>query len=220
MSSKGSKPKSRYAQAAASIKKELAAVFPGIKFSVRSSSFSGGNSVDVSWELGPTGTEVEAIIDKYQYGDFDGMDDSYNYRKEGRDFRAANGEAKYVSGQRSLPDGLFERICRDIAALQGVPFTSTGQRRGNESLGLDDFAYRTLARTPFPAGAEYVGVAHGFELELTGACGADNLYRIVHSKTDEEAEMRAVIKREFDYIASKEQPAPALHLVARAEVSA
>lgn len=219
MSTKGSKPKSRHAQAAASIKKELAAAFPGIRFSVRSKSFSMGDSVHVSWELGPSSREVDAIINKYQYGDFDGMNDSYNYRKEGRDFRAANGEAKYVSGQRSLPDGLFERICRDIAALQGVPFTSTGQRRGNESLGLDDFAYRTLARTSFPAGAEYVGVAYGFEIELTGACGADNLYRIVHTMTDEEAEMRAVVKREFDYIASRE-PRPSLRLVARCEVSA
>lgn len=201
--------KSRHALAAANIKKEIARAFPGIKFSVRSKSFSGGDSVDVAWILGPTGAEVEAIIDKYQYGDFDGMDDSYNYRKDADGFRAVNGSAKYVHGQRSLPDGLFERVCRDIATLQGVAFTSTWQRRENDALGLDDYARRAMARTSFPAGSEYVGVAWGYELELTGACAADAAYRIVHSMTNEEAEVRMVVRLEFDRISAQE---PRKHL--------
>jgi len=196
--------KSRHALAAANIKKELTTAFPGIRFSVRSKSFSGGDSVDVAWKLGPTGAEVDAIINKYQDGDFDGMDDSYNYRKEGKDFRALNGSAKYVHGQRSLPDGLFERICRDIATLQGVAFTSTWQRRENDSLGLDDYARRVLACTSFPADAEYLGVAWGWELTLTGSCASGDSIRIIHTQTDEEAEMRQVIRREFERIGPRQ----------------
>lgn len=202
MSSKTSKPKSKYAQAAASIKKELRAAFPGIAFNVRSKSFSMGNSVDVSWELGPTGAEVDAIIKKYQDGHFDGMTDYYEQDRDAKRtaFRAVHGSAKYVSGQRSFPDGLLERICRDIAALQGVEFTDIWQRRENETLGLSDYAYRALARCSFPAGAEYVGVTDGDELTLTGSCLAGDAYKIIHSQTDWVEDARAVIKREFDSI--------------------
>lgn len=205
--------KSSYALAASNIKKELSAAFPGIKFSVKSKSYSMGCSVTVSWELGPTSKEVDALIDKYQYGDFDGMTDSFNYRQSGEEFRATHGSAKYVHGSRSMPEGMFSRICRDIAALQGVEFVSEWQRKDGESLGLGDYAHRTFARTSFPAGAEYVGVNWGFELALTGACMSGDSYRIVHSKTDEDAEMREVVKREFDYIRSREVDQTRLRLV-------
>lgn len=200
------KEKSRYAQAGASIKKELARAFPGIKFSVRSKSFSMGNSVDVSWSFGPTSAEVDAIINKYQYGHFDGMIDCYEYDrdKDREAFRAANGSSKYVMSQRDIPHEVFLQVCRDIAALQGVEFTSTWQRRENDSLGLDDYAYRALGRTSFPAGAQYAGVASGFELTLTGACMSGDAYRIIHTMTDEQAEMREVVKKEFNYIKQQE----------------
>ena len=199
------KPKSSHATASANIKRELARAFLGIRFSVRSKSFSGGNSVDVEWTLGPTAAEVEAVIDKYQYGDFDGMDDSYRYRSEGDSFRATHGSAKYVHAQRHMPEGLFERMCRDLAALQGVEFVDVWQREEGETIRLGEHVNRTYSKTSFPAGAEYVGVAHSLELELTGACGAADAYRIVHSLTDEDAEICAVIRREFDYIQSREQ---------------
>jgi hypothetical protein len=203
MATTQSKPKSRYAQAAASIKKELSAAFPGIKFSVKSKSFSMGNSVDVSWELGPTSKEVDVILDKYTEGDFDGMTDSYNYRKNDQ-FRASHGSAKYVHGSRSMPDGLFDRLCRDIARHQGVLFTSQWQRRENDSFDLGSLAHQAFSRCSFPAGAEYIGVASGWELTLTGCCASGDAVRIIHSKTDEEAEMREVIRREFDRIRALE----------------
>lgn len=210
--------KSKYAQAAASIKKELATAFPGVKFSVRSKSFSMGNSVDVSWELGPTTKEVDAILDKYVEGHFDGMTDYYEYGRDEqtRAFQAAHGSAKYVHGSRSMPEGLFERLCQDIAQHFGMEFTSQWQRRENDSLGLGDYAHRAFSSTSFPPGAEYVGVASGWELVLTGSCMGGDSIRIVHSKTDEEAEMREVIRREFERIRLREQEQPRLRLVATA----
>lgn len=210
------KRKSRYAQAAASIKRELAEKFPGIKFSVRSKSFSMGNSVDVSWELGPTSKEVDIILEKYVEGHFDGMTDCYEYGRdtETRAFQAEHGSAKYVHGSRSFPEGFYERVCRDIAAHLGVEFVSQWQRRENDSLALGDYAHRALAQTSFPAGAEYVGVASGWELTLTGVCASGDAVRAIHTMTDEEAEMRAVIRKEFDRIRVHEQEQrPALRLV-------
>lgn len=69
-----------HAAAAKAIREELKAKFPDHKFSVRSSSFSMGNSVDVLCpaSLDPDKVdEVQAIAGKYQAGHFDGMNDIY-----------------------------------------------------------------------------------------------------------------------------------------------
>jgi len=52
---------SSHAGAAAAIKQELKDAFPNIKFSVRSDSFAGGDSVHIAWTDGPTTRQVEAI---------------------------------------------------------------------------------------------------------------------------------------------------------------
>jgi hypothetical protein len=57
------------------IRAQLKAKFPGIKFSVRSSSYSGGSSIRVNWENGPTQKSVEEIIGAYAGSRFDGMID-------------------------------------------------------------------------------------------------------------------------------------------------
>jgi hypothetical protein len=49
--------------------------FPGVKFSVRSSVYSGGASIDVSWVLGPTTKEVDAVAGQYESASFDGSID-------------------------------------------------------------------------------------------------------------------------------------------------
>lgn len=91
--------KSSYALAAANIRRELKVAFPGVKFSVRSRSFSGGDSVDIDWNGGPTDAEVQEIARKYQCGDFDAMEDLYRYRHSV--WTAVFGSAKYVMTQRS-----------------------------------------------------------------------------------------------------------------------
>jgi len=96
--------------------------------------------------------------------------------------------------------GLFERVCRDLAALQGEPYKHDRQQRTNDTLDLGQYASRTLGRTSFPVGAEYVGVASSFQIELNGACTNGEQYRIIHTMTDEEAEMREVVKNQFDQI--------------------
>ena len=57
------------------IKEELKKVFPGVKFSVKSEYFSGGNAVNISWEDGPTKRLVEFYTEKYKNSRFDSMTD-------------------------------------------------------------------------------------------------------------------------------------------------
>ena len=69
---------SEYLSCAATAKLVRAALkkaFPGVKFSVRSSTYSGGASMRVGWVDGPKTKEVEAVTSAYCGGGFDGMID-------------------------------------------------------------------------------------------------------------------------------------------------
>lgn len=122
------------------MKKELSEKFPGIKFSVRYESYSGGDSIRASWNFGPTTDEADIIIDKFQYGKFDGMTDSYTHDKDRtklvdpsgniRDF----GGVKYTFSDRSTTlntgktgneqwnseTSIQLLIAKDLAKLNGV----------------------------------------------------------------------------------------------------
>ena len=88
------------AKTASEIRKELKAAFPGVNFSVKSQTFSGGNSVDIKWADGPTRDKVTDITAKYQYGHFNGMEDCYEYTNRRDDIP----QAKYVSTQRDMSE--------------------------------------------------------------------------------------------------------------------
>ena len=67
------------AETAKLIRKQLKAKFPAIKFGVRSQRYAGGSSINISWEDGPTGKAVDAIVQPFCGGRFDGMIDmAYN----------------------------------------------------------------------------------------------------------------------------------------------
>ena len=69
------------AETAKALRLSLKAAFPGVKFSVRSKSYSGGSSITVSYFRGPASDAVSRLADRYQGRDFDGMTDSSTYRK-------------------------------------------------------------------------------------------------------------------------------------------
>jgi hypothetical protein len=50
-----------------------------VKFRVRSKTYAGGSSIDVSWTDGPTTAQVEATAKLYQGASFDGMADLRHY---------------------------------------------------------------------------------------------------------------------------------------------
>lgn len=62
------------------IRAALKAAFPGVKFGVRTSKYSGGSSIRVTYERGPASDKVSRIADRFQGRDFDGMTDSSSYR--------------------------------------------------------------------------------------------------------------------------------------------
>lgn len=73
---------SRHAMAAKAIREELKKAYPGIKFSVRSSSASMCSAVDV--KTGHRFTyeqqcEIYKLLKRFEMGSFDGMTDCYDY---------------------------------------------------------------------------------------------------------------------------------------------
>ena len=86
--------KSESSQAAILIRKELKNIFAATKFSVNSS----GNNINVSWLNGPSSNEIKKITVKYKAGNFDTMQDSYDF-----------------NNKNDLPKCMFINIIREIS---------------------------------------------------------------------------------------------------------
>jgi hypothetical protein len=89
--------------AAKNLRTQLRHAFPGVKFSVTTDRFSGGDSLRVAWIDGPAVSRVETIASQYKAGNFNGYDDIYEYSHTA--WTEAFGDAKYVSCSRDYsPD--------------------------------------------------------------------------------------------------------------------
>ncbi|ELV0485909.1 hypothetical protein SFE90_005030 [Salmonella enterica] len=76
--------------------------FPGVKFSVRKRDYT---CINVSWTDGPTREAVEAIVDKFQEGSFNGMEDIYEYNHSA--FNRVYGGVQYLFCSRDVSDELI-----------------------------------------------------------------------------------------------------------------
>jgi hypothetical protein len=109
--------------AAKNIRIELKRAFPGVKFSVRSDSYSGGNAIDIGWTDGPTHDQVKKITGKYSGGHFDGMTDCYEYSRS--PWTEVFGSSKYVHCHRDYSDkmvaSVMGRVCRHYGGIETQP---------------------------------------------------------------------------------------------------
>ena len=110
------------------IKKKLTALYPKVKFSVTSDTFSMGNSVDIRWTDGPTSDVINAITTQYQYGNFNSMNDSYDYT--GIDPALGCDGAKYVHCHRRVSRERQLQIATKATEIYG-------------KLDPNDFGYRS-----------------------------------------------------------------------------
>ena len=147
--------KSSHATAAGNIKRELQKAFPGIKFSVKSKSFSMGDDVNVSWDLGPTTKEVDAIIGKYEMGSFDGYDHDPNREA----FRKTHGETKYAMANRHIPDYVYAVIIKELCEEQHVPYKEPNHNLQLMGEWASTWVHRIMGKVSFPAGAVVTGLS-------------------------------------------------------------
>lgn len=181
---------------AANIRAELKRAFPGIKFSVRSDSFSGGDSIDISWELGPTSAEVEAITAKYQEGHFNGMEDIYEDDRNNV-WPDLFGGAKYVMTHRSESAG-HDAVASALCEAQGIakPADLAWWRvpicNGGPDVGI--VARRIIMSGSYPAGAQITGIER-----TTETCGQwDEMYRATYTTPAAEPAAEAASVANFE----------------------
>ncbi len=104
---------SSHALGAKNLRIELKRAFPSVKFSVRSESYSGGDSIRVNWTDGPLTEDIKKISDKYQEGSFDGMIDLYEY-DHSNVWPDVFGGAKYVMENRHESASLILKVARSM----------------------------------------------------------------------------------------------------------
>lgn len=107
---------SEHAQAAEMIRFELRKAFPGVRFSIKSQSYSGGSSIDVKYMDGPAPSAVEAIVGRYQEGHFDASRDIYEYSNKNQDLP----QVKYTFVSREWTPETFARLVAETRGKYGI----------------------------------------------------------------------------------------------------
>ncbi len=99
------------AQAAALLRKEIKAAYPGVKFTCTSENYSNGCSVRVGVIDQPREIfeAIQALASKYQYGKFNGMEDIYEYNNV---LEIPQAKYVFVNNEMSaeLKQEIFEKI--------------------------------------------------------------------------------------------------------------
>jgi hypothetical protein len=110
------------AETAKLMRKSLKEAFPGTKFSVRSSSYAGGASIDVYWTDGPTDAAVARLAKGFEGASFDGMIDLKSYHDtlvadaDGGVELVSHG-ADYVFTHRQLGEVYARRLHAELVAF-------------------------------------------------------------------------------------------------------
>lgn len=116
--------------------------FPGIKFSVRKRDHT---CINVSWTDGPTRDEVETIVNKFQEGNFNGLEDIYEYSNSA--FNRVYGGVKYLFCTRNMSDELIAEAIDLLRQKYGettIPADVTLEAYNSGALnqkGYDRFTY-------------------------------------------------------------------------------
>lgn len=146
----------------------LKAAFPGVKFSVRTSTYSGGASIRVGWTDGPMAAEVDKTAQRYAGATFDGMTDSKDYHRtliaEGDAVREVRWGADFVFTDRELSPAYAAALAvhaGHVAEQNGYPvfsldgwYDALGTTWGTFQGGNGHMVVRWLAQHVTPSEAE------------------------------------------------------------------
>ena len=108
------------------IRQSLKEAFPGVEFSVRSSTYSGGASISVSWTDGPNATQVESITKGFKASYFDGSIDyqgSIHHMMDGEPVRFG---ADYITSSRRYSDAAVDRAIASVSRRYAGNFSKAG----------------------------------------------------------------------------------------------
>jgi hypothetical protein len=102
--------KTEAARAAAMIRSLLKQKYPDVKFSVTSDNYTGGNSIRIRYTDAMPREEIENLTAEFQAGNFDGMQDLYEYNNTRDDIP----QTKYLFVTRYMSAEAKEEIIHKI----------------------------------------------------------------------------------------------------------
>lgn len=102
------------------IRQALKEAFPGVKFSVRSDTYSGGASIRISYTDGPQLADVEKVAHTFQGGYFDGMTDYKGGHVHAIDGKPVHFGADFVFVRQEISEGHMNGVRAALATLDDL----------------------------------------------------------------------------------------------------
>ena len=107
------------AETAKLVRAALKEAFPGVKFSVKSSTYAGGASINVSYTDGPSASQVEGITSAFQGSYFDGMTDYKGSNYNSLDGQPVRFGADFIFVNRKFTAPLLTGVVVDVCNKYG-----------------------------------------------------------------------------------------------------
>lgn len=141
------------------VRTALKRAFPEQAFGVRSSSYAGGASIDVSWWDGPTASEVDAVVDGFAGKGFDGSIDLAYYTTAWLepDGTAHLAGSPGTQGSRGyVPDAVADAHSPSARLVHmGADYVHTSRSLTPEAKGMIERQIEVETGVPFDAQAQY-----------------------------------------------------------------
>lgn len=107
------------AETAKLVRAALKESFPGVKFSVRSSVYAGGASININYVNGPTAEQVKGVISVFEGSYFDGMTDYKGSNYNTLDGQEVRFGADFIFVNRKFTVAYLEMFVDQAAAALG-----------------------------------------------------------------------------------------------------
>lgn len=107
------------AETAKLVRAALKESFPGVKFSVRSSVYAGGASININYVNGPTAEQVKGVISVFEGSYFDGMTDYKGSNYSSLDGQEVRFGADFIFVNRKFTVAYLEMFVDQAAAALG-----------------------------------------------------------------------------------------------------
>jgi hypothetical protein len=117
------------------VRKALKEAFPDVKFSVRSSTYSGGASISVRWTDGPNDVQVSAVTGTFSGSYFDGSIDYKGSTYSMMDGKRVHFGADSVSTRRNYSRTACERAMSRVGRRYGAEMLEGVRISGSEDWG-------------------------------------------------------------------------------------
>jgi hypothetical protein len=118
------------AETAKLVRAALKEAFPGVKFSVRSSVYSGGASINVNYVDGPTYDQVKAVVGMFEGSYFDGMTDYKGSNYSSLDGQQVRFGADFIFVNRSFSVGLLTNLVANACQYYGYTMPAIAEGYG------------------------------------------------------------------------------------------